>query len=105
MDVRRFTAVAGLVTAVIQIAELPLYFATSAPPTDGNVLTRVLLSLFTLAFFTLFLAGFRRLAIAADPEYEWVASLAYGVGLMYVAITFIAHSAQAGAVIGAEEPI
>lgn len=101
VGVRRATGIFGVMVAAITLVELPLYFVYSGAPPASNVLTRILLNLFLLAFLMVFLAGFRHLIRRADPEYEWVGTLAFGAGLVYVAITLASDSLQAGAVLGA----
>jgi hypothetical protein len=59
------------------------------------------MSLLILAFLMLFMADFRHLIARADPEYEWIGILAFGAGLVYLAITFAANALEAGAVLGA----
>jgi hypothetical protein len=103
VGVRRATGVFGVMVGVISVIELPLYFWYSGAPPASNVLTRILLDLFVLAFLIVFLGGFRHLILRADPEYEWIGTLAFGTGLVYVAITFAANSLEAGAVLGATD--
>ncbi len=43
-----------------------------------------------------FLAGFRHLARQARPDYEWVASLVFGVGLVVVAVELLGDGLEAG---------
>ena len=44
-----------------------------------------------------FLAGFRHLVRQARADYEWVASLVFGVGLLVIAIELVADGLEAGA--------
>lgn len=106
-SVARFTGVVGVVGALLMLAQTPLYFVYSGAPPDWNVLARVLLSLVGGALILPFLAGLRRLfADPADrPELEWVATLMFGAGAMYLTVSMVAQSMEAGAVIAATEPI
>lgn len=101
VGVRRATGVFGVMVGVLSVIELPLYFWYSGAPPASNVLTRILLDLFVLAFLIVFLGGFRHLIQLTDSEYEWIGTLAFGAGLVYVAITLAANSLEAGAVLGA----
>ncbi|MFI1355147.1 hypothetical protein ACH4TV_16485 [Streptomyces sp. NPDC020898] len=52
--VRRLTGAAGIAAAVALIVEVPLYFIYSGPPPDANVLARLLIGIFALAFLIVF---------------------------------------------------
>ena len=51
---------------ILGVAELPLYILYAGAPPASNVLTRILMNLFLLAFIMVFLAGFRYLIRRAD---------------------------------------
>ncbi|MEU9083808.1 hypothetical protein [Streptomyces sp. NPDC048357] len=90
---------------LLQVIEVPLYFIHDGAPPDSNVLTRVLLSLVVLVLLLGFVTGVRELVRQTDPACGWVADLAHGAALAYIAVTFVAHSLQAGEVIAADEPL
>ncbi|MEU0246489.1 hypothetical protein ABZ192_19575 [Streptomyces sp. NPDC006235] len=102
---RRLTGLAGIAAAAALIVEVPLYFIYSGPPPDANVLTRLLLGIFSLAFLIVFVTAFRELVKRANPAYEWVGSMAFAVGLVYVAVTLVSSGLEAGAVIAADRAI
>jgi hypothetical protein len=79
---------------------IPLYFMYSGAPPAWNVLTRDLLNLILCALLIVFIAGFSYLIRQADAAYEWAASLAYASGLMFVAVTLVAISLEAGVIFG-----
>jgi hypothetical protein len=60
-------------------------------------LTRMLLDMCIYARFMIFLAGFRHLIRKARPEYEWAATLVFGAGLIWMAVTLVADSLEGGA--------
>ncbi|WP_086558541.1 hypothetical protein [Streptomyces africanus] len=102
---RRLTGLAGIAAAAALIIEVPLYFVYSGPPPDANVLTRLLLGIFALAFLIVFVTAFRELVKRVNPAHEWVGSLAFATGLVYVAVTLVSSGLEAGAVIAADRSI
>ncbi|WP_317447164.1 hypothetical protein [Streptomyces collinus] len=102
---RRVTGIAGIATAAALIVEVPLYFVYSGPPPDWNVLTRLLIGVFALAFLIVFVTAFRELVKAADPAHEWVGTMAFAAGLVYTTVTLVSSGLEAGAVIAADHPI
>ncbi|GAA3154347.1 hypothetical protein [Streptomyces echinatus] len=102
---RRLTGVAGIVTAVALIVEVPLYFVYSGPPPDANVLSRLLLGIVGLTGLAVFVTAFRELVRRTRPDYEWAGSLAFAVGLVYSAIALVSTGLEAGTVIAVDRPI
>ncbi|MET8030330.1 hypothetical protein [Streptomyces avermitilis] len=102
---RRLTGLAGIATAAAFIVEVPLYFIYSGPPPDSNVLARLLIGIFALAFLIVWVTAFRELVKEADPAYEWVGTMAFATGLVYATITLVSSGLEAGAVIVADHPI
>jgi hypothetical protein len=96
----RLPAIAGVMGGVVTLLLAPLYFLYSGPPPAWDVFTRDLFDLLTCAFFIVFLAGFRDLLRRAGPADEWARDLMYGSGLIYVAVTLVAASMEAGGVFG-----
>jgi hypothetical protein len=102
---RRLTGLAGIAAAAALIIEVPLYFVYSGPPPDANVLTRLLLGIFALAFLIVFVTAFRELVKRVNPAYEWVGSMAFATGLVYATVTLVSSGLEAGAVIAADRSI
>lgn len=102
---RRLTGVAGIATAAAFIVEVPLYFVYSGSPPDSNVLARLLIGIVALAFLIVFVTAFRELVKRVGPEYEWVGSIAFAMGLVYATITLVSSGLEAGAVIEADHSI
>ncbi len=106
------SALAGFATVFI---EFPFYLVRSLFPglaasdkladfaarNATNIMSCVFLDLIFLTLIMVFFAGVRHLIRQANPQHEWLASLFYGVGLVYVTLTFVADSLQASIVIDA----
>ncbi|MFD9865869.1 hypothetical protein ACFXI8_19800 [Streptomyces niveus] len=102
---RRFAGIAALSTAGALILEVPLYFVYSGPPPDGNVLARLLIGIFALAFLIAFATAFRELVKRVRPDYEWAGTLAFASGLAYTIVTLVSHGLEAGEVIQSAQRI
>jgi len=95
---------------VLLLIEFPLRVALGVPPpledaaryadyvtrTNGIMLTIIVIDMFMIACIPVFLAGFRHLIRQARSEYEWIGTLAFGTGLVLVAITLVADSMEGG---------
>lgn len=90
----------GIAAGILGMVAIPLYFVHSGPPPAANVLTRILLNLLACAALLLFLSGLRHLIRASGPANEWLANLVHGTGLIYLTVTFVAASLEAGTVLG-----
>ena len=99
-QVRYITGLSGVAIAVLSTLVIPLYFMYSGPPPAWNVFTRDLVGLLTCAVLIVFFAGFSHLIRSAGAAYEWIASLMYGTGLLFVGVTLVAISLEAGVVFG-----
>jgi hypothetical protein len=99
-QVRHITGLSGVAVGVLSTIVVPLYFMYSGPPPAWNVFTRDLVGLLTCAFLIVFFAGFSHLLRSAGAAYEWIASLVYGTGLLFVGVTLVAISLEAGVVFG-----
>lgn len=69
-----------------------------------NIMCCVFLDLIILTLIMVFFAGVRHLIRQANRQHEWLASLFFGVGLVYVTVTFVADSLQASMVVDAFDP-
>jgi hypothetical protein len=85
------------VPGLSESSKFPDYAARNAT----NIMCCVFLDLIILTLIMVFFAGVRHLIRQANPQHEWLASLFYGVGLVYVTLTFVADSLQASIVIDA----
>lgn len=111
-DPRRWAGVAGLVVAVLTLVEssVDLFLVGSRPHLDDGdalvefmtgastpTLSVILVDTFLMAFLIVFLAAFRQLVILCRADVEWIANLAYGAGLVFVALTLVGDAMEAGA--------
>jgi len=113
--ISRCAGIFGLATIAVFLVEFPFYlvrgqFPTMAEPArladyaarnSANIMTCLLLDLVILGCFMVFTAGLRHVIRQADPKEEWLGTLFFGVGLVYVTVTFVADSLQAATVIDA----
>jgi Na+/phosphate symporter len=111
--VRRWAGAFGVAGFVVFLAALPLYFIGVGPGapledtvgfsefiarTNTLVLVRTTLAdALIMVGLLVFLAGFRHLVKQARPDYEWIATLVFGVGLLVVALELVADGLEAGA--------
>ena len=110
-DVARWTGVSAVAVAVTLATEFFVRLALGPRPglDDGQALadwmtrtSTLTLSIVTIdtvlmAFLIVFLACFRQLIDAARHELTWVADLAFGAGLVFVAVTLVGDAMEAGA--------
>jgi hypothetical protein len=78
-------------------AKLPEYVARNAT----NIMTCVFFDLIILSLILIFIAGLRHLIRRTDPRQEWLATLLFGVGIVYATLTLIADSLQAATAVDA----
>lgn len=93
--------------------EIPLWILPGAPPLINDAiahaqyladirvvaLTRVLFDMGMYVSLMVFFAGFRHLIRQARAEYEWVATLAFGAGIVWWAVSLVADGLEGGAVL------
>jgi hypothetical protein len=111
LKVYRWVGIAGIMACAIGIAEFPLWFIGGQVPLFSDeanfsnyvaknstlFIARTFMDLFILLFLTVFIAGFRHLIKQKNNEYEWAASLFFGIGLIYIALTLVSDSITGGA--------
>lgn len=111
----RWSGACGLAAIAVFLIEFPFYLVRSGFPgvTDPaklvdftatygtNVMICVFLDFIILTLVMIFLSGFRHLIRQADVQHEWLGTLVFGVGLVYITLTFVADSLQAATVIDA----
>src|ERR1700709_1743846 len=104
LDVRRWTGISASAVAILLFAEfLVRVLAVGARPqlsdsaalvefmtrTGTWTLVIVLIDTVLMAWVMVFLACFRNLITAARPDLEWIASIAFGAGLVFVGVTLV----------------
>ena len=102
----RIAGISALAGIAVFFIEFPFYLVRTPWPglaasdklgdfaarNGTNVMCCVFLDFIILTLLMIFLAGVRHLIRQANPEHEWLASLFFGVGLVFVALTFVADS-------------
>ena len=112
LKVRRWAGGFGVAGFLVFLAALPLYFMGVGPAaaledtaqfsdlitkTNTYILMRTTLAdPLIMTGLLVFLAGFRHLVRQARQDYEWVATLVFGVGLVVIAIDLVADGLEAG---------
>ncbi|MFD1713804.1 hypothetical protein ACFSBZ_04905 [Amnibacterium flavum] len=118
-DVRRWTGLSALAVAVfLGIEAITKLLMPDRPQLDDSealiayaqasstqTFIVILADTFVMAFLIVFLASFRQLVNKARPDVEWLADLAFGAGLVFIAVTLVGDAMDGGAaldVIGLE---
>lgn len=111
LTVRRWAGAFGVGSFVVVVIALPLYFGGTLAPLEDTVrfsdyvtsINTAILIRTSLADplimvgFVVFLAGFRHLIRQARPEYEWLATLVFGVGVLLFTLELVGDGLNAGA--------
>lgn len=113
LKIRRWAGGFGVGGFVVFLAALPLYFLGVGPgvPLDRTaqfsefvartstfvIIRTTLADSLIMVGLLVFLAGFRHLIRRARPDFEWVASLVFGVGLIVICLQLVADGLEAGA--------
>jgi hypothetical protein len=111
----RISGISALACIATFFVEFPFYFVRSSFPglaasdklgdftvrNATNIMCCVFLDFIILTLMMIFLAGVRHLIRQANPQHEWLASLFFGVALVFVTLTFVADSFQGSIVIDA----
>ncbi len=97
----RAIGISGLLTGLAVLVTIPLYFIYSGPPPASNVLTRALVTLVSLGSMLVFVACLSSLIRRTDATLDWLASVVFGAGMLYVAIALVATAFETGVVFGA----
>jgi hypothetical protein len=114
-DPRELTGAAGLAVAVLLLTEF--FIRTSLGPRPGlddgpalaafanrtstQTLVITLVDTLMMACLILFLASFRQLITRAEGDLEWLTAIVVGAGLVFVGITLVGDSLEAGGALGA----
>jgi hypothetical protein len=110
-QVSRWAGASGIAGLVVFLLALPLYFGgTAAPLADtarfNDYVTSINTSVLVRASLAdplimvgllVFLAGFRHLIRQARQEYEWLATLVFGVGVLLFTLELVGDGLEAGA--------
>lgn len=110
-DVRRWTGVSAFLVVLFLAIEGVTKLTMGARPeldasaeliayiqsTSTATLIVVLSDTFLMAFLIVFLASFRQLVVKKSPDLQWIADLAYGAGLVFIAVTLVGDALDGGA--------
>ena len=97
---RKVMGCAGVVIGLGVTLTIPLFFVYSGPPPAWNVLTRDLINLIVSALLIVFIACFSSLIRREDAASEWLASIFYGAGLLFVGVNLVSTALEAGVIFG-----
>ena len=106
----RWVGAFGLAACALTVVEFPLWMVGGMPPSFANIqafstyvtqtnvfyLHRTLLDMFIFVFLMVFMAGFRQAIIQKAYKQEWLATLFFGIGMVYSAITLVSDSITGG---------
>ncbi|MBK4347305.1 hypothetical protein [Lacisediminihabitans changchengi] len=109
-DCKLWTGIAALVAAVTLLTEFLVRTALGPRPdlddtkalaefvtsTSTATLTIILCDTVLMGALIVFLAAFRQLVTRDHRELEWIGSIVFGAGLVFVAITLVGDSLEAG---------
>jgi len=110
LKVFRWAGAFGLAACVLTVIEFPLWMLGGMPPAFSNIrafsayvtktnvfyLHRTLLDMFIFVFLMVFMAGFRQVIIQKARDQEWLATLFFGIGMVYSALTLVSDSITGG---------
>jgi hypothetical protein len=102
---QRVTACAGIFMYLTVMTVIPLFFVYEGAPPVTNILTRVLVSMFTCVSFVVFLVGFREILKRAAPGYDFLSSLSFYTGFAYILLIMVADSVQTGVALAHGMPV
>lgn len=111
LEVQTLTGFAAIAIAILTLAEFFIKVSDGTRPSLGNsaalvqfitnsstsILTIIVIDTLLMACLIIFFAGFRQLIIRAKRELNWITDLAFGSGLVFVAITLIGDAMDGGA--------
>lgn len=109
-DVRRWVGIAALTAAVFLATESITKLTMGARPalddsdalieyiqrTSTQTIVVILADTFLMAALIVFLGGFRQLVGHAQPHLDWIGSIMYGAGLVFISVTLVGDALDAG---------
>jgi len=110
-DVKQWTGIAGIVTAILMSAEFIVREVMGARPEleDADALGHfmakaadatlaiILIDTILMATLIVFISGFRQIITHARKDLQWIADIGFAAGLAFVAITMVGDAMEAGA--------
>lgn len=112
----RISGICALAAIAITCCEYPLYMVRGTFPglSDSagmveftarnahNIYSCLLLEGVIVTLIMVFLAGLRHMIGVASPQHEWLATIMFGLGIVYLALTLVADSLQAATAVDAQ---
>jgi hypothetical protein len=109
-DVRLFTGFAASAVAILTLAEFFVKLSIGTRPSLDNsqslitfmthaatpTLIVVILDTLLMTSLITFFASFRQIIVRKRPDLSWITDIAFGAGLVFVAITLVGDSMDAG---------
>lgn len=109
-DVRRWTGVSAFGVAAALAVEVTAKLTMGVRPeldqaealveyveaSRAAIITVILADTVLMAFLIVFLGCFRQLVTASHPNMRWVADVAHGAGLVFVAVTLVGDALDGG---------
>lgn len=115
VDPHVLTGIAGLAVSALILIEVGVRVSLGVRPAlDGNAalaefasrtsaqtIAITLVDTLMMAAVIVFLAGFRELITAAEGQLEWLTAIVLGAGFVFVGVTLVGDSLEAGGAFGA----
>ena len=110
-DVRLWTGIAAIAVAALTASEflVQVLLVGARPALDDQValeafmartanqtLFTILIDTFLMSALIVFLSGFRQLITHTRPDLQWVANIAFGSGLVFIAVTLVGDGMEGG---------
>ncbi|TAL15026.1 hypothetical protein EPN95_00770 [Patescibacteria group bacterium] len=111
LEVRVLTGFAAIAIAILMFTEFLVKIAMGSRPSLGDgaalsdfitnnatqTLAIIIIDTLLMSCLIIFFAGFRQLIIRSKRELSWITDLAFGAGLVFVAVTLVGDAMDAGA--------
>jgi hypothetical protein len=115
IDPRLLTGIAGLTVSALMLVEVGVRVSLGVRPalddsaaladfasrTSAQTISITLIDTLLVTSLIVFLAGFRELITAAEGDLEWLTSIVLGAGFIFVGVTLVGDSLEAGGAFGA----
>jgi hypothetical protein len=96
------TGIFGILSFLMVALNTMLYFVYPETPPIWNVLLRVLIGSIMLIFLLIFFSGFQQIVRNYSKNFDWIATLIFSSACMFLTISLVAKSLEAGAVFNPE---
>ena len=111
LEVRTLTGFAAVAIAILMLTEFLVKIAMGTRPSLANstalvefisnnstsTLAIIIIDTLLMSCLIIFFAGFRQLIIRSKKDLSWITDLAFGAGLVFVAVTLVGDAMDGGA--------